>query len=120
MAGRYYFINTTRKLTLADNGRIADNPWLRLKGLLGTKTLPDGQGLLIEPCQSIHTFFMAYPIDVLFLDKRFRIVHLYKAMRPNRASRIVFKAHSVIELPPGIVDRSGTAVGDVVSVEAAG
>lgn len=116
---QYSFTNLTRAVTLADNGSIADNPWLRLKGLLGTKTLPPGQGLLIQPCQSVHTFFMGYPIDILFLDKNHRVVDLYKSLPPNRISRLVFKARLVIELPSGTLEQTGTEIGDLLAIEAA-
>jgi uncharacterized membrane protein (UPF0127 family) len=113
------FTNLTRDVKVATKANIANNPWLRLKGLLGTKTLSLGQGLLIEPCQSIHTFFMAYPIDVLFLDRHRRVIHLYKSLPPNRISRIVRRAYSVIELPSGTIEQTGTEIGDLLKTEAA-
>ena len=118
MAKRFRFINTTRDTTLADKVKIAANPWLRLKGLLVTKSLSQGEGLSIEPCQSVHTFFMAYPIDILFLDKELRVVYLRNAMPPNRISRHVFKARSVIELPAGTIEGTGTQIGDLLAIEA--
>lgn len=117
LSKQFKFTNITRGETLADQGRIASNPFARMKGLLGTKTLPNGEGLLIRPCQSVHTFFMAYPIDVLFLDKELRVVHMRETMVPNRISRHVFKARSVVELPAGTIGRTGTQLGDVLAVE---
>lgn len=114
------FVDVTRDIALADKGRAATNVWLRLKGLLGTESLADGEGLLIRPCQSIHTFFMAYPIDVLFVDRYSRIVHLCRAMAPYRVSRYVWRAKFVIELPAGTIDRTGTQVGDLLTIEASG
>src|SRR5215204_7088823 len=57
-------INRTRNVILADRADIAKNVWTRGKGLLGRRGLPEGEGLVIEPCSSIHTLFMAFPIDV--------------------------------------------------------
>ena len=66
--------------------------WSRGKGLLGTRSLAQGDGLLIEPCQSIHSFWMQYVFDALFLDKQGRVVHVMSRMKPNRISRHVFAA----------------------------
>lgn len=112
------FTNVTRNVVLANRARVATSVWLRLKGLLGTKSLQDGEALLIRPCQSVHTFFMAYPIDVLFIDGNSRVVHLYSSLMPFRVSRYVRRAKSVIELPAGIIERTGTQIGDLVAIEA--
>lgn len=84
---------------LADKVLIADNPWLRFKGLMGKPTLADGEGLLLSPCSSIHSCFMNFEFDALFLDKDNRIIHIERAMRPWRLSKIVWKAKKVLELP---------------------
>lgn len=114
----YRFVNVTRGVPLAERGTTATNAWLRLKGLLGTKSLDDGEALLIRPCQSIHTFFMAYPIDVLFVDRYSRIVHLLRGLAPYRISRFVHRARFVIELPAGTIERTGAEVGDLLAIEA--
>ncbi len=113
------FVNMTRGVALANNGKIATSPWLRLKGLLGTKGMEEGEALLLRPCQSVHTFFMAYPIDVLFFDGNYRVVHLCSSMPPFRISRFVMRARFVIELPAGTVERTATQVGDLLSIETA-
>jgi len=66
---------------------------------------PD-EGLWIIPCPMIHTFFMRFSIDVLFLDKELRVRHVVENMMPWRMSRWVFSAHSVLELPAGTLDGS--------------
>jgi uncharacterized membrane protein (UPF0127 family) len=82
--------------------------------LLGTKSLGDGDGLLIERCSSIHSFWMQYPFDALFLDRAGRVVHLISRMKINRVSRHVFSARSVLELPAGVIEASGTQAGDLI------
>jgi uncharacterized membrane protein (UPF0127 family) len=88
--------------------------WAHGKGLLGTRSLPNGDGLLIEPCHSIHSFGMAYRFDALFLTRDGHIAHLISEMQPARISRHVFSAHAVLELPPGTIRTSGTQHGDLV------
>ena len=68
--------NDTRQSELADKVELAASFGARLKGLLGRDGLPEGQGLWIDPCNSVHTFFMRFPIDVLFLDKSQRVVRV--------------------------------------------
>ena len=88
--------------------------WL---GLMGHPGLPPGQALVLEGDNSIHTLFMRFPIDVLFLDKAGRVKHLYHALRPWRLSRVVFGARRIVELPPGVLAATGTAVGDELAFE---
>jgi len=104
--------NETRGEQLVARGSVARSMWTRGKGLLGTNSLEPGDGLLIEPCQSIHSFWMRYPFDALFLDRGSRVVHLISRMRPNRISRHVFAARSVLELPAGTIEATGTQRGD--------
>lgn len=75
----------------------------RSKGLLGRKALPAEEGLLIIPCNSIHTLFMQFPLDVLFLDKDSRVVHVTRSLKPWRAC-MCLKASSVVELAAGVID----------------
>jgi len=110
-------INATRGVTLASSGRRATSFWDRSRGLLGRKGLEPGGGLLIDPCSGIHTFFMAFPIDAIFVDKEGTIVHLVKEIAPQRISRYVFKARAVLELPAGTVRGTGAQVGDRLAFE---
>jgi uncharacterized membrane protein (UPF0127 family) len=105
-------LNTTKASVLADKCACANNFFTRFKGLMGINSLPKGGGLLITPCNSIHMFFMKFPLDVVFIDKEGLVVHLIHGIRPWRLSPIVWKAHSVIELPTGIIRASNTALGD--------
>jgi uncharacterized membrane protein (UPF0127 family) len=92
--------------------RLADTPRQRRIGLLGRKSLGRGEGLLIVPTQAIHTFLMQIPIDAIFLDRQRRVKRVYQRLAPNRVTRFVWGAHSVLELESGAVERSGIEVGD--------
>ena len=105
-------INRTRERVLVGQCEMATSLMARARGLLGHAPLTRGQGMLISPCQSIHTFFMSFPIDVAFLDRDLRIVRIIPSMPPWRLSPHLFKAHSVMELPAGALAATGTSVGD--------
>lgn len=107
-------VNETHGTTLVERGRVASSFWARGKGLLGTKSLPAGEGLLIERCQSIHSFWMQYPFDAAFLNREGRVLHVIHAMKQNRMSRHLFSAHSVLELPADVLKSTGTEVGDIL------
>ena len=105
-------MNVTRNICLAKKAHIAQTPWKRVVGLLGRKALPEEGALVIKPCNSIHTFFMAFTIDVLFLDPQNKIVKAIKNMSPNRLSPIVWTSKMVIELPAGRISQTRTQIGD--------
>ena len=97
---------------LATEARLADNFFTRFKGLMGVKDLPNGQGLLIVPCNSVHCFGMKIPIDVLFLSKEGEVMHMIPDMAPGKVSPIVKGARATLELPAGTIAQTGTQVGD--------
>lgn len=97
---------------MAEKLKVADTFGKRLRGLMGRPRLPKGEGLLIIPCNAIHTFFMRFPIDVLFLDANRCVVHLIPALKPYRLRLPVRAARCVVELPAGAIARSRTEVGD--------
>lgn len=109
---RYRVTNLTRNTLLADKADKADSFAKRFKGLMGVSELPVGNGLHIAPCNSIHTFFMKIPIDVLFLDASQQVVDICHAIAPWRVSRVYFEAKSVLELPAGTAAASKTEAGD--------
>lgn len=96
--------------------RVADRPWPRLRGLLGHPEPAPGEGLLIEPSNGIHTVGMRYAIDVLFLRRDGVVLRCERALPPARFVPWVRGAHSVIELPAGAIDATGTAVGDRLAI----
>jgi len=106
--------NETRAAELGRDVRVASGLWPRLVGLLATPELPAGKGLWLNPCRSIHTFFMRYAIDAAFVNRENRIVH-QATFRPWRMSAYIPSARGVLELPAGTLARTGTVVGDQLS-----
>jgi len=105
-------INTSKNSVLAHSCEAADSFLARFFGLMGKSCLHAGGGLLLTPCNSIHMFFMRFPLDVVFIDKNNTVVYLIENIKPWRVSPIVKQARSVIELPLGTISASGTEVGD--------
>jgi uncharacterized protein len=103
--------NVTRRTELGANVRVADRLWMRVRGLIGRAISP-GEGLLIVPCNGVHTFGMRYSLDVAFLDKAGRVVAVNPVMQPNRMSKIHRGAHAVLEVPAGTLAQTGTVAGD--------
>ena len=103
--------NLTRGTELVSCLEIADTPSTRNKGLLGRTGLPSGGGLWIMPCSSIHTFFMKFPIDLVYIDRRKKVKKVRSHVGPWRLSACLL-AHSILELPGGTVDSTQTRRGD--------
>ena len=108
--------NVTRGIILADSLDVAETFVDSLIGLMGKSCLKKGRGLWIKPCQSIHTLWMRFPIDVLFLDAHGVVVHLIESMKPFRVSKHVSLARSVMELPVWSIRDSETRSGDCIEV----
>jgi uncharacterized membrane protein (UPF0127 family) len=115
MAKTYTFTNETKQSKLAERALMARSFFKRLKGLLGTKSLESGAGLLIAPCNSIHMFGMSYAIDAIFLDKNLTVVATLENIKPGQMSKLYRNAHSCLELPVGVIATSGTMIGDQLS-----
>jgi uncharacterized protein len=111
--------NHTRNLVLADAAELADTSAKRRTGLLKHKRLDRGQGLWIVPCESVHTFFMKFPIDLVYLDRSRKVRKVRHAVPAWRLSACL-SAHSVLELPAGTLAESGTSVGDILQMEKLG
>jgi uncharacterized membrane protein (UPF0127 family) len=90
-----------KEIVLGDSVQVANSFITRLKGLMFNKEMCGFDGLLIKSCNSIHTFFMKYSIDVVFLDREYRVMRIIRGLRPWRLSPIVFKANQVLELKNG-------------------
>jgi len=110
-------VNTTRHAQVASHVVIARNPWQRMKGLLGARSFPQGDALVITRCQSIHMFFMKFPIDVIFCDRQDKVVGICANIKPFALSPVFFKAAYAIELPSGSVAASQTQVGDQLQIQ---
>jgi uncharacterized membrane protein (UPF0127 family) len=93
--------------------RVARSFVTRLRGLMGSSSLPIGSGILFRRTRSVHTHFMRFPIDVVFLDGENRIVSIVDRLRPWRgaASR---RARSVLELAAGECKRLGLCEGETL------
>jgi hypothetical protein len=110
-------INATRGAALAEQCGEARSFFARGRGLMGHSGLAPGEGLLIDPCSSVHSFFMRFPIDVVFADKTHRVVGLTATMVPNRPYAGAWRARYVVELPAGTIAATGTQVGDALALE---
>jgi uncharacterized membrane protein (UPF0127 family) len=86
---------------LCESVEMADNLVTRFRGLLGRRQLPPTNALWLRPCNSIHTFFMKFSIDVLFLDKENRIIDIARNIPPYRVLSPRWRAASVIEMSAG-------------------
>ncbi len=90
---------------------VADSAPARLRGLLGRRGLPPGEGMLLRPSGSIHTCFMRFPIDAVFLDAELRVLRVRSELRPWRAAA-ARGARAVLELAAGEAERRGVAPGE--------
>jgi uncharacterized protein len=108
--------NLTRNTELGASIDIADTSGKRRTGLLKHSGLAPGEGLWIVPCESVHTFFMKFPIDLVYLDKKHTVRKVRHAVKPWRMSAC-FSAYSIVELPSGAARESGTTAGDQLQVE---
>lgn len=107
-------INKDYNTVISENLTVADTYFKRLKGLMFTKNLPPQNALQIIPCSEIHTFFMNYSLDVLYLDDNNSIVYLDEKLKPGKIGRYVKNAKSVIELPEGKIKEANIKVGQTV------
>ena len=108
--------NQTRNTVLADSADVADSSAKRRTGLLKHDRLAPGQGLWIVPCESVHSFFMKFPIDLVYLDRKHKVRKIRHNMAPWRMS-ICLSAHSILELPAGVLAATGTQAGDQLAIE---
>jgi uncharacterized protein len=109
-------INQKNDAVLADSVKITGSFAGRLRGLMFSHSFPVEYGaLIVTPCNSVHTMFMRYPIDVLFVDRSWRVLHCCHMLIPWRISRIVRGASAAVELPAGTLARSFTRKGDILS-----
>jgi len=102
--------------TVCERCVVANKMLPRMRGLLGRRSLPAGEGLLIRPAPSVHTFFMRFPIDVVFLSRAGEVLKVSADVGPWRA-RSCRGAYAVLELAAGEAERRGVAVGDHIEAE---
>ena len=90
---------------------IADRFWPRFWGLMMRKEPLTNEGCLLTPCKGVHTFFMRFPIDVVYLDSEYKVLDLFEKVQPWKVLPINKKAKHVLELPTGTIDETGTSKG---------
>jgi hypothetical protein len=95
---------------------LAHDTYSRMRGLLGRTGLAKGEGLLLQPAGSIHTFFMRFPIDAVFLDRDRQVVHIASGVKPWRTAA-ARRAKAVLELAAGEAARVGLRPGNVLQLE---
>jgi uncharacterized membrane protein (UPF0127 family) len=107
--------NQTQSKTLITDLQIA-NFWQRAYGLIPRKALSENEGLWISKCQTIHTCFMSFAIDCVFVDKNLKVQALVENIKPWRITKLYWRADSVIEMASGSIQRLGINLGDQLHV----
>jgi hypothetical protein len=116
---KYRLRNVTRGTLPGDAIDVADTSAKRRTGLLKHTHLNPGEGLWIVPCESVHTFFMKFAIDLVYLDRKQIVRKVVSNVAPWRMS-VCLTAHSIVELPSGAIEASATQKGDQLLFEPAG
>lgn len=109
--------NVSKQTAIAKHLMEADSFLMRLRGLMFTPSLPEGRALIITPCSSVHTFFMRYPIDAIFLDNSFTVIRTCPDMKTWRLSPVVKNARHAVELPAGTIKKLRIEEGDRLKKE---
>lgn len=113
---RVRVLNETRNTVVATAADVADTSAKRRTGLLKHERLEPGDGLWITPCESVHTFFMKFPIDLVYLDKKKKVKKVRHAVPAWRLSACL-TAHSILELPAGTARQTQTQAGDQLTLD---
>ncbi len=108
--------NLTRGTTLATDAKMADTWLTRLVGLLNRDNLNAGEALILLPCRAVHTCFMRFGIDVLFISKHNRVVGMVENMVPYKFGKTYKEAYQVVELPVGSIEMTETEIGDEIKI----
>lgn len=109
----------TSDQSLLENLEVAKSLWARTKGLIGRKNLPQDHGLWILRCNSIHTFFMKFPIDLVFINRQMVVIKTFSGVRPGRIVWPVWRASSVIEFSEGFLIKHPIRIGEKLHVDSA-
>lgn len=89
----------------------------RMLGLIGKRRLESGQAILIYPCQQIHTYFMKFSIDCIFIDQQYRIVEMIEGLTPWKISNKIPHAWGVLELSTGSIKATEAQVNDILKIK---
>lgn len=117
MAKTWRLLSQTTGRTVVERLQIADGFWSRLLGLQFRRQLPADAGLLLAPCTAIHTFFVRFPLDIVFLDRTGRVLAIYPQLRPWRQCFGPAGTYATLELAAGVVDLS---IGEVLRMSVSG
>lgn len=109
--------NTTRDTIVGESVELADTSMKRMFGLLGRRGLDAGGGLWIKPSSGVHTFGMAFKIDVVGLDRDLKVIKIWRCLVPFRVTSVSMKMKSVLELPCGAISLARMQVGDQLQIE---
>lgn len=109
--------NTARNTILGETIEVAATATQKVRGLLGRECLEDGQGLLFKGASSLHTFFMRFPIDIIYTDRKGKVLKAAAEVKPFKLVAAPLRAYYAIELPAGAIARSETRVGDVLAFD---
>lgn len=116
-AGSHVLVNERTSQTMAEDIELAQDSKARTRGLLGRTGLADGAVMVIAPCNAVHTFFMRFTIDVVFVDRKGKVLKLCRRLRPWRVG-VAAGAFAALEFASGAIDRSGIATGDRLAIVA--
>ncbi len=106
--------NVNKDNLVLENLKLANSFVKRFKGLMGCKKLNKSEGLMLLSCNSIHTCFMKFPIDVVFLNMDHEVIALRKDVRPWRMVNFVKKAYITVEMAEGTIEHKNIEVGDLL------
>ena len=108
--------NLSRSTQIADKAVLAQTMFSRMRGLLAKDTFCAGEALILQPADSIHTFFMRFPIDVIFLDDQGKVLKIKENLAPFRLCLAPRRAAKVIELPANTIQNTSTRVDDLLRI----
>ncbi|MCB0361248.1 MAG: DUF192 domain-containing protein [Bdellovibrionales bacterium] len=109
-------VNESQNQIIFSNLIVAESFWDRSKGLLGRDSLDQKSAMWILRCNWIHTFFMQFPIDVIYVNRQLVVQKIKKYVRPGRLTLPVWQAHSVFEIAAGQAEKANIKVGDQLYV----
>jgi uncharacterized membrane protein (UPF0127 family) len=112
----YVITNARTGQMLVERAVLASSPWMRMRGLLGRASMPATEAIILRPASSIHTLFMRFALDVIYLDREDRVVKVVPNLVPYRFSAAK-KAHTVLEMTSGATEGKDLQLGDHLLIE---
>lgn len=110
-------MNKSKNILLCSDLNTADSFWQRMKGLLGKAHMLQTEGLWIKSCTSIHTYFMKFPIDVVFVDKDLKVTKVAQKVPPGKLLLSTLSSRHVFEFGPGCLNGNNLEIGDQLHVD---